>query len=206
MKARFLTLQKWLVAVLPVIALIIGCNGDSAESLSREIGIDISGYYANNGGNLAGNQTGNPVTGFDVRQQGAKLEAVDSNGILFKGSIDAVADQYPFTLNGETTIGQKVTISGNFNVNGTSSAMQGTWIEDSLTGSFYAMATIPDQTQEEPEEEGRDVNDTGDWTGCCSDHDGIQTDTNGVVQLNSEGYALCNDGTSSPGCNVNDRL
>jgi hypothetical protein len=70
----------------------------------------------------------------NLRQSGDQLEAIDNNGIVFNGTLSdstlssgtATAN---FELDGQTTAGQSVTISGSLFGSGTSGIMKGTWIE-----------------------------------------------------------------------------
>jgi hypothetical protein len=128
--------------------LFLGCEGDSSESIIRNVLLNVSGLYRPPSGNttIVSGNTGAPVTQLDLRQTGDKLEAIDNNNLIFKGSIGrATEEQAGFTLNGQTTAGQGVTISGTITVpSGTGDGtMQATWIEPSLFAQLYAEASVP---------------------------------------------------------------
>lgn len=128
----------------------IGCDGDSSESIVRNVTLLVSGFYQNGGNPIPQNQTGNPVTSLNLAQSGDQLSAKDNNGHLFKGSIGrATESEASFTLTGKTTAGQDVTISGTIKVavDSTEGVMQGTWLEPSIAAPLFARATVPQNTQ-----------------------------------------------------------
>ncbi|MBN1268124.1 MAG: PKD domain-containing protein, partial [Kiritimatiellae bacterium] len=147
--------------------LFLGCEIDSAETSSREVGLIIAGFYQNteaglNNGRLVANNSGNPITTMDLRQSGDQLEGVDNNGNIFKGTIGNVQGSLAsITLSGLTTAGNEGTISGQVDVEGagttnvvgatTSATMSGTWVEPTLYSTVYGKATVP-VTPVEPEE------------------------------------------------------
>ncbi|MGD9873708.1 MAG: hypothetical protein AB7T27_05495 [Kiritimatiellia bacterium] len=135
---------------LSLAALMCGCDIESAESSQNEVDINVEGYYANSGGRLVQQNTGNPIINMNIRQNGDGLEGVDNNGNLFKGTIGQVIDgtTASFNLTGPTTAGNEGTISGNFTVNGTASTMSGTWIEDAFYSTVYGTATVPNNTND----------------------------------------------------------
>jgi hypothetical protein len=132
-------------------AILSGCEGDSAETLVRNIAFQVSGIYRNpgdsNNGKLVSNNTGSPVTQMDLRQTGDQLEAIDNNGLIFKGTIGNASDtEGSFTLEGQTTAGQPATLSGSIRKSSgdsTEAEMRGTWIEPSLFGTVVGVATVP---------------------------------------------------------------
>jgi len=123
-----------------------GCEIDSSESATRNVPIIVTGFYAGNGGSaMVSRTTGAPVLTMNVRQNGDQLEVIDNNGIVFRGSIGQVlGNGASFTLTGRATSGQEVTISGNFNVDGTSSTMTGSWIEPTLVSTLSGTSTVPE--------------------------------------------------------------
>lgn len=140
-----------LAAVLAVAGgslVFLGCEGDSAESIIRDVLIRVAGLYLPPSGSaaiVAGN-TGSRVSQLDLRQDGDHLEAVDNNGQIFRGTIGrATEDQASFTLEGRTTADQPVTISGSISVpvGSTEGTMRGTWIEPNLFAPVYAIASVP---------------------------------------------------------------
>ncbi|MDD3603855.1 MAG: hypothetical protein PHD86_01530 [Kiritimatiellae bacterium] len=143
---------QWLIVftVLSLAAMMCGCDIESAESSQNEVGINVEGFYANSGGRLVQQNTGNPITSMNLRQNGDGLEGVDNNGNLFKGTIGQVIEggTASFNLTGLTTAGNEGTISGNFTVSGTSSTMSGTWIENAFYSTVYGTATVPNNTND----------------------------------------------------------
>jgi len=143
--------SAFLVAFLLTVAstlFFVGCEGDSAETLIRNVILQVAGFYIPVEGatTIPGDNTGNPVTSLDLRQNGDQIEAIDNNGIIFKGTLGRVTEESAsFTLNGQTTAGQEVTISGTISVGvgETDADMRGTWIEPTLFSPVAAQATVP---------------------------------------------------------------
>jgi len=137
-------LALFLTAIMGVASLfLLGCEIDSADSVVREVGINYSGFYVGDGGNLVSQQTGAKTTSLNLRQTGDQLEAVDNNGITFRGTIGTVVDDTAsFVLDGATTAGQSVTIDGTLTASGTEGTMRGTWIEPVVIGTVSGQATI----------------------------------------------------------------
>jgi hypothetical protein len=145
------------------LCLTAGCNSDSAERIYREVALLVSGFYVpveGNGTIVAGN-TGAAVTSLNLRQAGDQLEGVDNNGVVFRGTIGrASEDAASFTLVGQTTAGEKVTISGNIQVpvGSGDATMRGTWIEPSVFGAVAARASVPVNN---PPSSGSNTNQVG---------------------------------------------
>jgi hypothetical protein len=144
------------------LTVITGCEVDSPTDVQRSVGVDFTGFYSRTGSSnetvaIVSRNTGSPITSFDLRQGGDRLEAIDNNGIIFKGNIGTFdGTTASFELIGRTTAGNKGTVSGTLTASGsgttnaggaTSGAMQGTWIEDSLYGTVRAEASIPGITR-----------------------------------------------------------
>jgi hypothetical protein len=139
------------------LAIFAGCEVDSATDVQRNVGVDFTGFYTRAGTSNAllavvGRNTGHSITSLDLRQGGDRLEAIDNNGIVFKGSIGTFdGTTASFDLSGKTTAGNAATISGTLTAAGgstgtvgaTTGTMQGTWIEDSLFSTVFAQASIP---------------------------------------------------------------
>ncbi len=122
---------------------LLGCEIGDADSVVREVGINYSGFYVGDGGKLVSQQTGAQTTSLNLRQTGDQLEAVDNNGITFRGTIGSVVDDTAsFVLDGSTTAGQAVTIDGTLTASGTEGTMRGTWIEPVIIGTVSGQATI----------------------------------------------------------------
>jgi hypothetical protein len=170
---RFSALIKTLTCTtlaLGISLMVLGCNSDSAESIVRNIEIIVQGFYGPTSGNttIVSGNTGGEVTLLNVRQNGANLEAVDNNNIIFSGTVgQATEDTASFTLRGNTTIGTEVTISGTINVPvGSSSAtMAATWIEPTLFANLSAEATVPVNDPDTGDgDDGGDTNDVSNLT------------------------------------------
>ena len=128
----------------PAVLALIGCEVDSADSLTRAVGeFLISGvYYGQFNGRVTDRQTGHPVGRLDVRQSGDQLEAIDNHDYVFTGTIGSESDTVGyFILRGRTTVGSEVTISGTIEKSGSTATMRGSWIEPTIYGAVYAIAT-----------------------------------------------------------------
>ena len=145
---RISTFLAIIVLALGSVFFTAGCSGDSAETIYRNVALIVTGFYVPVEGNetiVAGN-TGAPVTAMNLRQSGDQLESVDNNGSIFRGTIGRVGDDLAsFTLNGQTTAGQDVTISGTIGVavGSTEASMRATWIEPTVVGAVAAVASVP---------------------------------------------------------------
>ena len=159
--------------IVPLLALLsasilvfTGCDGgDSGETAYRQVPLKVTGFYRPVDGNeviVAGN-SGAAVTVLDLRQSGDRLEAVDNNGIIFKGTIGGASDtEATITLKGRTTTGAEVTISGYISVGVGSSTgeMRGTWIEPTLYAGLAAVASVPENNPSEPDDDDDGDNGT----------------------------------------------
>ena len=130
--------------------LLPGCSVGNPNDVTTVANGNFSGNYvgANNGA-LVANNSGNAVTSLTVNQAGNQLQAVDNNGILFKGTIGDILPTgsssnatTTFTLTGTTTAGQSVTITGNFSASGSTATMTGLWVEPDRYSSFSGVAGI----------------------------------------------------------------
>lgn len=135
MKNRCLAMFFGLLGIAAL--LVVGCELKSADSTIREVGVDFSGYYdstATNADFVSPANSGGRVTSFNLRQTGDQLEAIDNHQYVFRGTIgeaqsDGGTATASFTLEGETTAGQSVTIAGTLAGQGGSATIKGTWIE-----------------------------------------------------------------------------
>lgn len=129
------------------VGLLCGCEVGSSDSVTRNVGFDVTGFYQHPNypaQKLVAENTGSPITSLSLNQTGDQLEARDNNGIVFSGTIgDASDSSASFTLEGETTAGQSATISGTITVDGGNATMRGTWIEPSLYSTVYGIGTVP---------------------------------------------------------------
>lgn len=132
------------VAVL-IMACFTGCEIDSSEGVTRNLTLDVTGFYT---GNLSDSKliqqvSGAPIRSLDLRQNGDRLEAYDNNGLIFRGTIGQVnGTRATFTLEGPTTSGVQGTLSGYIDVSGDSATMNGTWFEPSLSSRVSGSATV----------------------------------------------------------------
>ncbi len=139
------------------LVVMTGCEVDSASGTERSVGVNYSGFYTASSGRIVANNTGARISSLDLRQAGDSLEAIDNNGLIFRGTIGDVAEAggsliASFSMEGNTTAGQRGTFSGTLSTSGgsnstgsTQGSMQGTWVEPSLFSTFSATATIPGQ-------------------------------------------------------------
>lgn len=151
--------MKWLAALLAIGGLGLflighsGCELSSASSATRNVGVDYSGVYTGQNANaqITDNQSGDPITFLNLRQSGDQLSAIEDHNLVFTGTVgdpnvNSGNAESTFSLQGKTTAGNAVTISGTLSgVNSGSSAlgtMRGTWIEPNLYGNVYATAQI----------------------------------------------------------------
>ena len=155
-----------------VFVCLTGCDIDSAESGARNVGLRIGGFYQHSDPEdfLVQQTSGEPISSLNLRQAGDQLEAIDSNGIVFNGTIGRVIDTHSATFNvdGRSTSGADATISGTITVDGASAVMLGTWIEPTLTSPVFGVATIPTNTVSSASTNTTDVSsspDRGDDTG-----------------------------------------
>ena len=115
----------------------LGCEVGSSDSAVRNMSVNFSGFYdAKSDGTafIAPANSGAPVTSLNLRQNGDQLEAIDNNDIVFSGTLndssgDSGSATAGFTLEGHTTEGNAVTVSGSLSGSGSSAEMRATWIE-----------------------------------------------------------------------------
>lgn len=132
-------------------ATLVSCQTDTPNSIERNVGVDYSGVYSgrNEGGGIATRNSGTLVTQFDLRQTGASLQAIDNLGAIWEGDIGNAPDAEnltaTITLEGKTSAGQKVTISGTISkdsAGATTATMSGTWIEPDFYATVYAIGSV----------------------------------------------------------------
>jgi hypothetical protein len=116
---------------------------------------DFSGLYAsvsnstetNNGANTlvypSNRQSGKALTWLRLLQYGSVLEGYDNAGMNWEGSISSLSGSTAqFNLQGRTTTGAAVEITGALRYADQSSTMDATWIEPGFAGSIFARATV----------------------------------------------------------------
>jgi hypothetical protein len=138
------------LALLP-----IGCETDSADTFIRDVSVNYSGFYTACEGNAAIVQqnSGSRIRTLDLRQDGDRLEAVDNNGLIWRGQLgEPQGGRSSFELRGRTSTGVEGIFSGTLSssdggsTNAAGSAkgtMTGTYIEPDRFSSFCGRATIP---------------------------------------------------------------
>ncbi len=141
------------LAHLAAILLPSGCEIDSADTFSRDVPVDFSGFYTACSGNLVGGNSGASITTLDLRQSGDRLEAVDNNGSIWRGSLGEVQNgRSTFELKGRTTTDTEGIFSGTLSSSDAGStnssgaadgSMRGTYIEPGRFSSFCGNADIP---------------------------------------------------------------
>jgi hypothetical protein len=196
-----------IVMCLPVALIsLTGCEVGSASDVVRSVNLNVSGVYSNpNGGSLVERNSGDAIIRLNVRQNGDQIEAVDNNNQVFRGSVtEAGEGKLTLNLEGRTTSGKEAIFSGTFTVTGTTSIMTGTFIEEEGFSSFFGQATVAGTTNVSTNDRLSTV-PQADWSGCCSGHNGVKTNSAGQVFVTSTGFARCNDGTASPTCSENNR-
>ncbi len=144
-RRSFLT-AGFLGFVLAGATLYMGCKIGSSDSVSRHVGINVAGLYSSNRGHIVSRNTGAAITQLNLIQDGDRLQAIDNNGMIFKGTIgNASIDAASFTLKGLTTAGAEGIISGSITVSGEIANMGGTWAEPTLFGDVIATAFVAGQ-------------------------------------------------------------
>jgi len=177
MMRKYFAAFAGLSAGVVFMTMMAACSVDSANSVIRSVNARIEGIYRNsetnqNGGRFVSANTGNSVNFLNVRQAGDQLEAIDNNGIIFRGTIGNVSDNAAsFSLEGNTTAGNAVLISGNVEIGSGQGTMRATWIEDSLFGTVYGTANGPTIITNTP----------------------INTNTNGIVGISLPGPLLSDE-------------
>lgn len=125
-------------------AVLVGCEVGSPDTVIRQVGLIIAGFYANSGGNIVSENTGAAIETLNLIQDGSDLQAIDNNGRIFRGSVSSASESSAqIQLTGLTSAGAQGIIQAVVTVSGGSATMQGTWIEPSLYGTVYGTATVP---------------------------------------------------------------
>jgi len=126
--------------------MLSACSVDSADSVIRSVDGNVNGVYRNDEGEFVSRNSGAKVTQLDLRQDGDQLQAIDNNGIVFRGTIGNVVENIAsFNLDGSTTAGNSVTISGNIEIGGGEGIMRATWIESAFFSTVFGRAIGPSQ-------------------------------------------------------------
>ena len=152
MNLRTVLTSGTLAAALISTALFMGCKIDSADSVTRNVRIHVAGLYRGGlNGRVISQHTGAAITQLNVIQDGDRLQAIDNNGLIFRGTIgSASGESATFNLKGRTTAGEEGILSGSITVSGNRATMRGTWAEPTLFGNVLAFATVTPAPEPEP--------------------------------------------------------
>jgi len=152
-----------LLLALPLLIWMAGCDVGSVDSTSAVLSdnsgtiYNFSGLYMNPRNSAStngvlpivfpnqGNQkpTGELIRSLRILQYGSVLEAYDSAGLTWYGSISGLqGTTASFTLSGRTTVGNPVEMAGTMNYADQKSTLNATWIEPNYFGSIIAEATV----------------------------------------------------------------
>ena len=151
--------SPFLAAALALAAaalFLAACDVDSVDSVTATPSdndgtiYNFSGLYAHSTTNgLAplvfptNRQSGAKLTWLRLIQYGSVLEAYDNAGLSWSGSISGLqTGTATFSLQGRTTAGQPVDITGTMVYADQRSTMDAAWIEPSFSGTIYAQAIV----------------------------------------------------------------
>ena len=185
MKDSFLLISA---LMLWISCLIVGCDTNSADEAVRNVSVDYTGFYEHPNGDTISRNSGLKIQTFDLRQFGDQLEAIDNNGFIWRGEIGRLVDTTAsFELRGGTSDGQSARIVGFLQGSGTSGAMTGDYIEDTLLATVYAEATIPDSTQTNQNNNGGNGGNGGGAALAVNPNGNQVISTGGTVTFNATG-------------------
>ena len=155
------SLSAFLAAALALAAaalFLAACDVDSVDSVTATPSdgtspfsiINFSGLYAHSISNSlvplvfpTNRQSGAKLTWLRLLQYGSVLEAYDNAGLNWSGSISGIQSATAtFSLQGRTTAGQPVDITGTMVSDSTNSTMEASWIEPTFAGTIFATAII----------------------------------------------------------------
>lgn len=167
------TFGRRVAVVLAVSLMALACTGCDMDSPDSTAAVpsnndgkqyNFSGLYARptldeEGNPIAlvfpiatGNRpSGKLITSLRLLQYGTVLEAYDSAGMTWRGSISALdGNTATFSIRGRTTAGMSTEIAGTMVYQDTTSKMNATWIEPNYYGSLFAQATVSPITTNTP--------------------------------------------------------
>jgi len=149
MNRRLISAIAACVLVGAIMGCFLGCEVDSGDTATRDVDINVWGYYKNpTGGTMVTPCSGSCMASLDLRQHGDELEGIDDHGAIYRGTIGSVNGETKvasYTLNGKSSAGIDVTMNGHIQISGDLATMSGTWIEPNLFGTIYAQTTAPSQ-------------------------------------------------------------
>lgn len=156
---------------LPCAAFLAGCEVGSTDSTAAVVSdnagtiYNFAGLYMNPNNSASTNgalplaypatsknrPSGTAITSLRLLQYGSALEAYDSEGLTWSGSISVInGGVASFSLRGKTTAGRDVDIAGTMAYASQQSTMDATWIESAYYGSIFARATVAPATTNSP--------------------------------------------------------
>jgi len=119
-----------------------GCEIESGDETVRTVSLDIAGSYTNNSG-IPDRQSGNRITQLTLIQNGDQLTGVDNQGGRWTGTIGRAGEtQASITLDGMTSAGAQVVITGTVTVNGSDATLSGLWVEPGITANVSATGSV----------------------------------------------------------------
>lgn len=132
-----------LLSAFVLLLLIAGCEIQSGNETVRNVTVRVAGTYVNENG-LPGRQSGARTTRLTLTQSGDQLFGVDEHNIRWNGTITRAegTSGASFNLNGSTTAGGRVTLTGEIRIDGSTARMSGLWVEPGFTSSLSAEATV----------------------------------------------------------------
>ncbi len=165
-----------LALALPLAAfVIVGCDVGSTDSTTAVVSdndgtiYNFSGLYMNPDNDTGSTNSvgilpivypyqqagrrpsGELITFLRLLQYGSALEAYDSAGLTWSGSISVIqSGTASFSLKGRTTVGNSVEIAGTLTYADQESTLDATWIEPSYYGNIYAQATVAPSATNSP--------------------------------------------------------
>jgi hypothetical protein len=160
-----------LALALPLSAVLVGCEMGSVDSTSAVLSdnsgtiYNFAGLYMNPNNSTSTNglmplvypndprnrPSGQLIVSLRLLQYGEVLEAYDSAGLTWLGSITSIqSGSANFSLRGRTTAGMSTEIAGTLVYANQQSTMDATWIEPAFYGSLFAKATVSPATTNTP--------------------------------------------------------
>ncbi|WFB37167.1 hypothetical protein P3T73_05265 [Kiritimatiellota bacterium B12222] len=122
--------------------LFAACEIDSGSEVTRNVSLNVAGSYQNDGG-IPSAQTGQTISRLSITQTGDQLFAIDNLGARWTGNIGRIESNLAtITLQGMTSTGAEVVISGTITINDTTGILFGNWIEPTLRSDANATATV----------------------------------------------------------------
>lgn len=144
-KIRALLILGSAVILAGVTVIFSACEISSGNETVREVSLQVSGNYVNNSG-IPGKQSGQLITSLFISQNGDQLNAIDNLGARWTGTIGrASGNLATVNLDGITSNGTPVVITGNITIDGTTATLQGTWVEPVIRAPAFAQATVAPQ-------------------------------------------------------------